>query len=61
MPTKILNIGSLNFKCIKIDETKNTLTAAIVMATKSVYAPRLMPATVTVNDVRANNPSQTNT
>lgn len=59
IPTKILNITSANFKCIKNDETRNTLTEAIKRATNNVYAPKLIPATETVKEVSAIKASHT--
>lgn len=50
---KTLNIGSSNFMCIKIFMTKADLIAAIQRAMKSVYLPKLTPATVTVIEVNA--------
>lgn len=57
---KTLKIGSSNLMCIKIFITSPDLIAAIKSAINKVYLPRLIPATVTVIEVKTNNDTHTN-
>ena len=59
--TNMVKILSSLLKCIKMDSTRYAFTEAIISAVAIVNPPICIPATATVQPVKANKPSQTKT